>query len=129
MESLLYKLFGVPRSFYEFYDKVGKNPEDVTITVGRYPCINTDIVTYFIKLDSKHAHFVKEDFKVSKFDVNYDFKKMGKIKIVKIEYVPTSDSEWRLKKAIELLVGDSLIRSNEAPSRKEFIKEKEILTK
>lgn len=49
---------------------------------------------------------------------------MGIIKIVKIKYIPTSDSERRLRKAIALL-----IRNNEAPSRKEFNKEKEILIK
>lgn len=42
---------------------------------------------------------------------------MGKIKILKIGYMPTSDSERRLKKAIELLLGDSFIKGIETPQQ------------
>ncbi len=51
---------------------------------------------------------------------------MRKIKIVKIEYMSTSDSEWRLKKAIELLMGDSFIKSTEITrqAKKEFLRQR-----
>jgi hypothetical protein len=52
---------------------------------------------------------------------------MGKIKIVKIKYMPTRDREWRLKKAIGLLMGDRFIKDIETPrqAKKEFVKQRD----
>lgn len=75
MASILNKIFGTTSSFSKFYEKVGETKQKVTISVGRYPCIHTDVETYFIEFDAPNAHFTIDNFAVSRLDPSYKEKK------------------------------------------------------